>query len=68
MDRATSMTIDSEESRWDVVLISTSAEERCITIEDVSIEMALIAAIREVTKLVEDGSTIESVEFIRRDH
>ena len=62
------MTIHSEESRWDVVLISTSAEERCITIEDVSIEMALIAAIGEVTKLVEDGSTIESVEFIRRDH
>ena len=62
------MTIDSEESRWDVVLITTSAEERCITIENVSIEMALIAAIREVTKLVEDGSTIESVEFIRRDH
>lgn len=59
------MTIDSEESRWDVVLITTSAEERCITIEDVTIEFALIGAMREVTKL-EDDSTVESVDFIRR--
>ena len=59
------MTIDSEESRWDVVLITTSAEERCITIEDVTIEFALIGAMREVTQL-EDDSTVESVDFIRR--